>query len=90
MWGVAVGYTHQWIPKWRSTVTYGYADVDPENSEGQFAYDHGDYVSANLIYQASPSFRMGLEYLYGFKEVRNGASHDGQRLNFVVKYDLVK
>jgi hypothetical protein len=24
------------------------------------------------------------------KEVRNGASHDGQRLNFVLKYDLVK
>jgi hypothetical protein len=33
---------------------------------------------------------MGLEYLYGTKEARNNASHDGQRLDFVVKYDLVK
>jgi len=24
------------------------------------------------------------------KEVRNGAFHDGQRLNFVLNYDLVK
>jgi hypothetical protein len=47
-------------------------------------------VSANLIYQWSPTFRLGLEYLYGTKEDRNSASHDGQRLNFVVKYDLVK
>ena len=89
-WGVAVGYTHQWIPKWKSTVSYGYANVDTENSNGQFAFDHSNYVSANLIYQWSPSFRLGLEYLYGTNEVRNGASHDGQRLNFVVKYDLVK
>ena len=64
--------------------------VDTEASNGEFAYDHSNYVSANLIYQWTPSFRMGLEYLYGTKEVRNGASHDGQRLNFVVKYDLVK
>jgi hypothetical protein len=89
-WGVAVGYTHQWIPKWKSTVSYGYAHVDTEASNGEFAYDNSNYVSANLIYQWSPSFRMGLEYLYGTKEVRNNASHDGQRLNFVLKYDLVK
>jgi DcaP outer membrane protein len=90
VWGVAVGYTHQWIDKWKSTVSYGYAHVDNEASNGEFAYDHSNYVSANLIYQWTPSFRMGLEYLYGTNEVRNGASHDGQRLNFVVKYDLVK
>ena len=89
-WGVAIGYTHQWTDKWRSTVSYGHANVDTENSNGPFAYDHSNYVSANLIYQWSPTFRLGLEYLYGTNEVRNEASHDGQRVNFVLKYDLVK
>jgi len=89
VWGVAVGYTHVWADKWKSTVSYGYAHVDTEASNGQFAFDHSNYVSGNLIYQWSPGFRLGVEYLYGTKEVRNGASHDGQRLNFVVKYDLV-
>jgi hypothetical protein len=87
-WGVAIGYTHQWTDKWRSTVSYGHANVDTENSNGPFAYDHSNYVSANLIYQWT--FRLGLEYLYGANEVRNEASHDGQRVNFVLKYDLVK
>ena len=82
VWGVAVGYTHAWADKWKSTVSYGYADVDTEASNGQFAFDHSNYVSGNLIYQWSPSFRLGVEYLYGTKEVRNGASHNGQRLNF--------
>jgi len=89
-WGVAAGYTHQWIDKWKSTVSYGYASVDNKASNGDFAFDHSNYVSANLVYQWTPSFRLGLEYLYGTNEVRNGESHDGQRLNFVVKYDLVK
>ena len=89
-WGVSVGYTHHWTDRWRSTVSYGHANVDTENSNGAFAYDHSNYVSGNLIYQWSSTFGLGLEYLYGTNEVRNGASHDGQRLNFVLKYDLVK
>ena len=87
--GAAVGYTHQWMPKWKSTVSYGYAWVDTQNINGGFAFDHSNYVSGNLIYQWSSSFRLGIEYLYGTKEVRNGAEHEGQRVNFVVKYDLV-
>jgi long-subunit fatty acid transport protein len=89
-WGVAVGYTRQWADKWRSTVSYGYANVETEKSNGPFAFDHSNYVSANLIYLWSPSFRLGFEYFHRTKEVRNNASHDGQRLNFVLKYDLVK
>ena len=64
--------------------------MDTENSNGPFACDHGNYLSANLIYQWSPTFRLGLEYLYGTNQVRNEVSHDGQRVNFVLKYDLVK
>jgi hypothetical protein len=52
-----VGYTRQWTDKWRSTVNYGHANVDTENSNGPFACDHGNYLSANLIYQWSPTFR---------------------------------
>ena len=88
-WGVSVGYTHQWFDKWKSTASYGFTKVNTDPSNGEFAFDHSHYVSANLVYQWSPSFRMGLEYLYGFKEDRNDQSHDGQRLNFVLKYDLV-
>ena len=44
-----MGYTRQWTDKWRSTVNYGHANVDTENSNGPFAYDHSNYLSANLI-----------------------------------------
>ena len=90
VWGIGLGYTHEWTDKWRSTVSYGHANVNTEKSNGQFAFDHSNYASVNLVYLWSPTFRLGLEYLYGTNEVRNGASHDGQRVNFVLKYDLVK
>ena len=39
--------------------------MDTEKSNGPFAFGHSNYVSANLIYLWSPSFRLGFEYLYG-------------------------
>ena len=45
---------------------------------------------ANLIWQPTKSFRMGLEYLYGTKETYDGTDGDAHRLNFVLRYDLVK
>jgi hypothetical protein len=33
---------------------------------------------------------MGLEYLYGEKETIDDSSGDAHRLNFVIRYDLVK
>ena len=71
-------------------MSYGYANVETEKANGPFAFDHSNYVSVNLIYLWSPSFRLGFEYLHGTNEVRNNASHDRQRVNFVLKYDLVK
>lgn len=42
------------------------------------------------MWHPTKSFRMGLEYLYGFKETLDGSSQDAHRLNFVLRYDLVR
>jgi hypothetical protein len=90
IFAAAAGYTHQWTEKWKSTVSYGFVNADAEFSNGPFALQQSQYVSANLIYQVTSSFRMGLEYLYGTNEVQNGADADAHRLNFVFKYNLVR
>ncbi|MES2570979.1 MAG: DcaP family trimeric outer membrane transporter, partial [Verrucomicrobiota bacterium] len=78
------GYTHHWHEQWRSTISGGYVHVDPPSSLGRFAINHTLYGSANLMWYPTTSFRMGLEYLYGRKE------RDAHRLNFVVRYDLIR
>jgi hypothetical protein len=85
-----IGYTHHWNEHWRSTVSGGYVQADPPDSLGAFAIDHTYYASVNLMWHPTTSFRMGLEYLYGAKETMNGAERDAHRLDFVVRYDLVR
>jgi len=84
------GYTHQWSEHWRSTISGGYVRADPSDSLGNFAIDNTLYGSANLMWHPTTSFRMGLEYLYGRKETIDSSERDAHRLDFVVRYDLVR
>jgi hypothetical protein len=84
------GYTHQWSEHWRSTVAGGYVHVDAPKSLGPFAIDNTIYASGNLVWHPTNSFRMGLEYLYGRKETIDGSERDAHRLNFVIRYDLIR
>ncbi len=59
-------------------------------SLGGFAIDNTLYASANIMFHPTKSFRMGMEYLYGEKETMDGSDGDAHRLNFVIRYDLVK
>lgn len=84
------GYTHHWNDHWRSTVSGGYVKVDAPDSVDRFAIDNTFYASGNLMWHPTTSFRLGLEYLYGRKETVDGSERDAHRLNFVVRYDLVR
>lgn len=84
------GYTHHWSEHWRSTVAGGYVHVDAPKTLGGFAIDTTLYGSVNLMWHPTGSFRMGLEYLYGRKETLDDSERDAHRLDFVVRYDLVR
>jgi hypothetical protein len=90
VFAAAVGYTHHWSKQFRSAVSYGYINVDPASSLGGFAIEDTQYTSLNFVWHPTTAFRMGLEYLYGFKQTQNDADGDGHRLNFVFRYDLIR
>lgn len=85
-----IGYGHKWSEKWRSTVSYAVVQRDIPDSLGDSATESTTMATLNLIYQPTKSFRLGVEYLYGDRETAGGAKGDGDRVDFVVKYDLVK
>jgi hypothetical protein len=84
------GYTHQWNKQWRSTISGGYVHSDSPDTLGPFALDNTIYASGNLVWHPTSSFRMGLEYLYGRKETIDGSERDAHRIDFVIRYDLVR
>ncbi|HEX4507700.1 MAG TPA: DcaP family trimeric outer membrane transporter [Alphaproteobacteria bacterium] len=89
-YGIMAAYRHFWAPDWRSTVTYGYVHSDSLPEQGTGAYDYTHYASANLVWAPTSSSKVGLEYLYGFRETAIGRSGEDNRLQFSMQYTLVK
>jgi hypothetical protein len=87
-YGVTGGYTHQWSDTLRSTVTYGFVNIDNEISQGPDAYHQTHYGSLNLIWQLRKHLSVGVEGLYGRKETQSGASGDVWRIQVGMVYSL--
>jgi hypothetical protein len=83
-----VGYTHGWAEKLRSTASYGLVEINNETSQGPNAYHQTQYASLNLMWQPFKLLTMGMEGLYGRKEVQSGATGADWRIQFGVVYSL--
>jgi hypothetical protein len=86
--GLMFGFTHHWTDAWRSTVSYGYVNLDNESSQAPTAYHETHYASANVIYQLTRRLSVGLEGLYGKNEVKSGADGDAWRVQLGLVYWL--
>jgi hypothetical protein len=89
-WGAMAGYRHQWNEKWRSTASYSYVHLDNREELGGFAYEHAHYVQGNLIWAPTKTFYVGIEYLYGLKEARNGNEGHDHRVQLALQYKLIR
>jgi hypothetical protein len=86
--GAFVGYTHRWLPDWRSTATYGYVNVDSKGTQGPDAYHQTQYASINLVWQMRERLSVGLEGLYGDNQKESRRSGDVFRTQVGVAYSL--
>jgi hypothetical protein len=88
-WSVSAGLTHRWNDKWRSTLTYGYVNLDNASGQSATFYHTSHYASANVIWQLRKRLSVGLEALYGLMEARNGVdSGDHWRVQLGMVYSL--
>lgn len=82
------GYTHQWTGSFRSTASIGYVNLDNEDSQGPLAYHKTYYASGNIVYQIRKRLSVGLEALYGKKEVNDGNTGDVIRVQMGITIAL--
>ncbi|MCG2661256.1 MAG: DcaP family trimeric outer membrane transporter [Kiritimatiellae bacterium] len=85
---VMAGYTHGWTETLRSTASYCFVNIDSEASQGPNAYHQTHYASLNLMWQPFKLLTIGMEGLYGHKEVQSGAAGADWRIQFGVVYSL--
>jgi len=83
-----LGLTHRWSEIWRSTVSYGYVNVDNEDTQSRTAYHETHYASGNLIWQMYKRLSVGLEGLYGFRKTKDDSDGDVFRIQVGLLYSI--
>jgi hypothetical protein len=86
--GLMAGYTHHWSDEFRSTASFGFIDLDNEASQGPDAYHQTYYGSLNLVWQLRKRLSVGIEGLYGKKEVQSGETGDVFRSQLGLVYSF--
>lgn len=84
------GYTHTWSNKFRSTASFGVINLQNEFSQAWNSFHRTYYASANLVFQLFRKLSFGLEGLYGYKQVKSGATGDVFRVQLSIMYVLFK
>jgi hypothetical protein len=88
-WSLSTGFTHRWNQSLRSTITYGYVNLDNTSGQTPTFYHTSHYASANIVWQLRKRLSIGFETLYGLMEARNGVdSNDHWRLQVGMVYSL--
>ena len=88
IFGFYTGFQHFWSERFRSNLVYGY--VDPDNPEflDDDTLESTNYAAANLIWSPYQSVTLGVEYLWGRRENKNGDAGDANRIIFSSRFDF--
>lgn len=76
-----LGYQHVWTDKLRSNVfAGGVRNINSTDYSGATANRYVASGHANLIWQPAPSYKVGLEYMHGYRKVESGLEGNLNRL----------
>jgi hypothetical protein len=76
------GIQHFWSDQWRSNLVYGYVNSDNPGFVSGDTFDNTNYVAADLIWNPYKRVNLGVEYLWGRRENKNGESGTSNRYIF--------
>jgi len=83
-------YQHFWMKGLRSSVIYGFVQVENTPFQAASAFHQSDYSAVNLIWNPVGSLNVGAEFLYGWVVKKNDATGNAPRLMLSAKYNFVK
>jgi hypothetical protein len=84
--GWFVDYEHYWADRWASNFSYGETSNNLTMTLPASTYNAATYVSANLIWLPVPRMGVGLEYLHGTRENKDGQSAEANRIQMAFQY----
>ena len=81
---------HFWSERVRSSAFYSFVQV--QNTEAQLGatYHQGNYTGGNLIWNPFGSLSVGGEFLYGWRDNKDGSTGNAPRFQISAKYNFVR
>ncbi len=87
--GGFLAYRHFWIDNLRSNLVYSYGAADNDLSiVADTVNKEFQSVHANLIWSPVPSVDLGIEYLYGYREIESGDEGELNRIQVSATYNF--
>jgi hypothetical protein len=80
------GYTHYWTKMLRSTVSYGYLQINSPAGDPPTTYHVSNYATVNLIVQPTVRYLFGAEYIYGSLERKDNFKWIAPRIQVSMTY----
>jgi len=80
--GGQANYTHHWTDTLQSNIMYSHVWNDNRSEQPDSAIHKVNYLLNNLVWNPYPLIHVGVEYLYGTRENKNGSYGQAHRLTF--------
>ena len=81
------GLQHWWLDSLRSNLVYGYVNADNPGFLDGDVLENTTYFAADLIWNPWKTVTLGVEYLWGRRENKDGASGTDNRILFSSRFD---
>jgi hypothetical protein len=84
------GFQHIWFPRLRSSVVYGFVQVQNTEAQPGSTFHQSNYSAGNLIWNPFGSLTLGMEFLYGWRVNKDGSSGNAPRFMISAKYNFIR
>jgi hypothetical protein len=84
------GYQHFWFPRLRSSLVYGFVQVQNTEAQPGSTFHQSNYSAGNLIWNPFGSLTLGMEFLYGWRVNKDGSTGNAPRFMLSAKYNFIR
>jgi hypothetical protein len=84
------GFQHFWNSRLRSSVVYGFVQVQNTEAQPSSVFHQSNYTAVNLIWNPYGSLTLGPEFLYGWRVNKDGSTGNAPRIMFSAKYNFIR
>ena len=86
IFGFYGGIQHFWSDRFRSNLVYGYVNSDNPGFVSGDTFDNTNYAAADFIWTPYKNLDVGVEYLWGRRENKDGAAGNDNRFLFSSRF----